>query len=471
MEQGKLMPGPKGLQILGAMRGVQGNPLKVLERAQRKWGDFVHFPVGKAGAIFLNDVAAIRHVLQEENRNYSKWTIQYHQLSTITGRGLITNDGEPWRKQRKLAQPAFSKQRIDNIGTLAVKATEGMLARWERQIAGGDPIVDVDAEMMRVAMEVVTQALFSMDLSNEASGLVTAVKVCMDHMVYRGANILSLPDRFPTPENLRFRRALKELDDTVLRILRERRALKTPPNDLLQMLLDARYEGTNEHMDDKKVRDEIITLIVAGHETVATALMWCFYLLSKHPSEERQLVNEIDHKLQGHAPTAAEVHGLEYTSYVVQETMRLIPPVWLVTRKAEKADVINGYKVPEGALIIMSPYVLHRHPGLWDNPEGFDPRRWEPEAVKQRPRFAYLPFAGGPHICIGDRFAQFEIAIVLSMVLQKFRLDIVPSHPIEMLPLATIRPRYGIRMRLQRRAELAQRSSNSLQNTSAPAPG
>lgn len=461
------MPGPKGLQLLSALRGVQKNPLDVLVRAQRKWGDFVHFPAGKSGAIFLNDVEAIRRVLQEENRNYSKWTIQYNSLATITGKGLISNDGDHWRKQRKLAQPAFSKQRIDSIGTLVVKATESMLSRWDAQLAAGDPIVDVDHEMMRVALEVVSQALFSMDMSKEASGLVTAVKVCMDHMVYRGANVLAPPDSFPTKENRRFKHALKELDDTVLRILRERRALKTPaPNDLLQMLLDARYEGTNEAMDDKQLRDEIITLIVAGHETVATALMWCFYLLSKHPAEERKLVQEIDRKLEGRAPSAQDVHGLDYVSAVVQETMRLIPPVWLVTRKAEKADVINGYHVPEGALIIMSPYILHRHPELWPNPEGFDPKRWEPEAVKARPRMAYLPFAGGPHICIGDRFAQFEIAIVLSMVLQHVQLDLVPSHPIEMLPLATIRPRHGIKMRMRRR-EVAQRSSNSLQNTSS----
>lgn len=461
------MPGPKGLHILRALRGVQTNPLKVLERAQHEWGDFVHFPVGKAGAIFLNDAAAIRHVLQEENRNYSKWTIQYNSLSSITGRGLITNDGEHWRKQRKLAQPAFSKQRIDNIASLVVTATEGMLARWEHNLQRGEAVVDVDDEMMRVAMEIVSQALFSMDLSREASGIVTAVKVCMDHMVYRGGNILALPDSVPTRENLRFKRALKELDDTVLHILKQRRALTHKPNDLLQMLLDARYEDTHEAMDDKQVRDEIITLIVAGHETVATALMWCFYLLSKHPAEERALVHEIDQRLGQRSPTAPDMHALSYVSYVVQETMRLIPPVWLVTRRAEKADTIQGFDVPEGALIIMSPYVIHRHPGLWDNPEGFDPRRWEPEAVKARPRFAYLPFAGGPHICIGDRFAQLEIALVLSMVLQRFRLDLVPGHPIEMLPLATIRPKHGIRMRLQRRAQLAQRSSNSLQNTSS----
>ncbi len=218
MQHGKAMPGPKGLGILSAVRGVQKNPLHVLVRAQRTWGDFVHFPVGKAGAIFINDAAAIRHVLQEENRNYSKWTIQYNSLSTITGRGLITNDGEPWRKQRKLAQPAFSKQRIDSIAHLVVSATEGMLARWDRQIEHGDSTVDVDDEMMRVAMEVVSQALFSLDLSKQASGLVTAVKVCMDHMVYRGANILALPDSVPTRENLRFKRALKELDDIVLHI-------------------------------------------------------------------------------------------------------------------------------------------------------------------------------------------------------------------------------------------------------------
>ncbi len=233
------------------------------------------------------------------------------------------------------------------------------------------------------------------------------------------------------------------------------------------MLLDARYEGTNEAMDDKQVRDEIITLIVAGHETVATALMWCFYLLSKHPSEERDIVNSIDNILNGRTPSAQDVYTLDYVSYVVQETMRLIPPVWLITRRAEKADIIQGYCVPEGALMIMSPYITHRHPALWENPEGFDPKRWQPEVVKQRPRFAYIPFAGGPHLCIGDRFAQFEIALILTMVLQKFRLDLVPGHPIEMLPLATIRPKHGIRMRLHRRAELAQRSSNSLQNTSS----
>ena len=325
----ELIPGPRGLEIPRALRGVQSHPLNVLVRAQRQWGDFVFFPAGKGGAVLINDVAAVEYVLLKQYKRYTKDTVQFRQFQAIVGEGTIAIDGDKWRRQRKLVQPPFMRKAILQMGDLVVAATERMCERWDRQLAQGQQTMDADAEMMRVALEVVTRALFSIDVTEQASELVLAVKLCMDHMLYKGSHLLAPPDHWPTRRNRRFRSALAMLDRVVERLVRERRADPNPPLDLLQSLIAARDEETNEAMDDKQLRDEIVTLIVAGHETVATALMWGFYMLSLNPAATRKLEALVDEVLGGRAPTVQDLPDLAPVDWAIQESMRLVPPVWL----------------------------------------------------------------------------------------------------------------------------------------------
>lgn len=428
---------------------MQRDPLAFLLEMSERYDKIAHFRAGKLPVYVIHHPDGIKHVLQEQPRRYSKDTIQYRALATITGKGLLTSDGSFWLRQRRLAQPAFAKNQMLDLDSIVVPATQAMLARWA-DAALTRRELDVDDEMMKVALEVVGKALFGIDLSHDAPRLTRAVLSALDHIVYRARNIVVAPAFVPTPGNLRFRAALRTLDHTVYGFMHERRRTGNLGDDLLGMLLKARDETTGEAMTDVQVRDEILTMLIAGHETVATALTWSWYLLARHPEVQQRLHDEVVEVLGDSDPTGNGVSRLTYAGQIFSESLRLYPPAWVITRKAIISDELFGYPIVAGALLIMSPYVIHRLPNFWKDAQDFLPGRFESDVESQQHRYAYIPYGAGPRMCIGNHFAEIEAKLILAMVSRRFWLDLVPGKLPAVAPLVTLRPVGGMHMNIRR---------------------
>jgi cytochrome P450 len=447
----QIPPGPTPRELLPRIRKIQTDALGFLMELSTTYGDLVYFPVASQPVYVVNHPDGVRHILQEQNRRYTKNTIQYNSLSTITGKGLLTSDGAFWLRQRRLAQPAFARPRMMALDQIIVPAVQAMLERWKEPASKGQP-VDVDDEMMRLTLEIVGKALFSIDLSSDASRLTGAVLTALDHIIFRARNIIVPPDYIPTPRNLRFRRALRTLDEAVYAIIADRRqgggGKHSEMDDLLNVLINARDEETGELMSDRQVRDEVMTMLIAGHETVASALTWTWFLLSSHTDEQECLRSEVVRVLNGRLPAATDLPDLPYTAQVFSEALRLYPPAWVISRRAVEEDEVLGYPIPTGALIIISPYVVHRRPDFWEDAANFIPARFSSETEGKRHRFAYIPFGGGPRLCIGSNFAAVEAHLIMAMITQHYRLELAPQANIKMDALVTLRPHYGLPMRL-----------------------
>ena len=435
-------PGPGRFIPMRELQALRRSPLHALLHATAQYGDLFQYPVGFWTIYVVNHPSYIQHILQDNQRNYSKDTFQYNLLGLAAGDGLLSSDGPRWLRQRRLAQPAFHRERIASFCDLMVDATLHMVARWD-DVARRGAAFDIDAEMMRLALEIVGKALFQIDLSDRAHTLVHSVLTALEHIIARGLNPFALPLRVPTPGNLQFRRAIHTVDHAIYQLIAERRRENADRGDLLSMLL-ARDEASGESMTDQQIRDEIITFLIAGHETVASALTWTWYLLAQHPEVEQKLHQELASVLGGHAPRMPDLLGLRYTSMVVDEAMRLYPPGWLMTRRALVEDEIGGYHIPAGALIVISQYAAHRHTAYWPEPERFDPERFAPERAATRPRYAFFPFGGGAHLCIGNQFALMEARIVVATVAQHVRLRLMAGNAVEVSPLVTLRPKHGL---------------------------
>jgi cytochrome P450 len=368
-------------------------------------------------------------------------------MKPMMGEGLLTSDGDFWRRQRRLSQPAFHRQQIGAFAGTMTSIAEEMLERWQPVAARGQ-LIDVSAEMIRLTLSIVSKTLFNTDVGAEANTVGEAITVAFKEFDRRLAALFTLPDVVPTPSRRRLHNAIQTLDRVVYRIIEERRRAGEDIGDLLSMLVFARDEETGESMSDKQLRDEVMAIFLAGHETTANALNWIWYLLSKHPAVERRLHDELAAVLGGRIPTLEDLPKLSYTTMVIEESLRLYPPAWVIERRSIAADQIGPYVIPPGSTIIPSQYITHRHPAFWDNPEGFDPERFTPERVAARPRFAYFPFGGGPRVCIDNNFAMMELQLILATVTQRYRLALVPGHPVELDPMITLRPRYGILMDL-----------------------
>ncbi|MGH9314140.1 MAG: cytochrome P450 [Vicinamibacterales bacterium] len=443
-------PGPRGYPLIGMLPHLRENPLRVYLDAAERYGDFVHMKAGAYHGYVVCNPDDIKHVLQDNYRNYHKSPL-YDRLKAGLGNGLLTSEDDFWLRQRRLAQPAFHRQRLAALAATMAETTRAFLDRW-RAFADRGEAIDVVNEMMRLTQDIIVLTMFSTDLGSDAEVVNWAWPLVNRHV---GENFWSLgiERRLPTPRNRRFRRALAELDAVVYRIIERRRGARESSNgDLLSMLLSARDEETNETMSDTQVRDEVMTMLLAGHETTSLALSWAWYLLSTHPAVRTRLTREVRDALGGRPPSFDDLERLPFTRMVFDETVRLYPPAWGFSRQALADDRIGGYRIAKGQLVFMIPFVVHRRPSLWPNPEGFDPERFTPDQSARRHRFAYFPFGGGPRQCIGNQFALMEAAIILAMVVQRYRLDLVPGHPVEPQALITLRPRYGMRMTVHQAA-------------------
>ncbi len=474
-----LAPGPKGLPFVGSVLPAWRDPLGLFLGARARYGDVVRFKFGPFDYYLVNDPNVIKHVLVDNPKAYTK-SRNYLGLKVVLGEGLLISEGDHWRRQRKLAQPAFHRDKLAGFANQMSMATRDMLTRWTREDGerkGADAFC-IHAEMMRLTFRIVGLTLFSSDVDGDAKEVGHALEVAMRWANEYAESFVRVPPWVPTPANLRFKRAKRTLDDVVFRIIGERRdsARRTGEfgNDLLGMLMAATEDGggAGSGMDDRQLRDEIITMILAGHETTANLLSWTFHLLSKHPEVERRVRDEARRVLGDREPVLEDMKALEYTRMVLEEALRLYPPAWVFERQAVTADVLGGHPIEAGAIVGLSPYVLHRHPDHWENPEGFDPERFRPERSEKRARYAYLPFGGGPRTCVGNHFAMMEAQILLSMIVREHRLELDSSHPVVLDPVITLRPKNGIKMRRRpRAAEPASASGEAAKASSGcPAP-
>jgi cytochrome P450 len=441
----RVPPGPRGNVLLGSIGDIYRDRLRFVLDVASTYGEVARYRVAHMRIYQVSSPAGVGRLLHDNHRNYSKDVATFGTLRLFLGNGLFTSDGDFWRRQRRLAQPAFHRRRVANFGALMTDATLAKLERWRTRVSQDRPL-DVADEFMRLTMEVATLALFSTSVRGDIDKIGSAITTLLDDVTFRFTFPFYPPLKVPTPRNRRFLAARATLDAIVYRIIAERRQRPDEHDDLLAMLMQARDEETGEGMSDRQLRDEVVTLFLAGHETTANALTWASFLLSTHVAVERRLRAEVDEALQGRVPTASDLPRLPYTRMVIDETLRLYPPAWITNRRAIEADAVCGYRIPADATVSISPYVTHRDPTLWENPEGFDPERFTPERSARRPHYAYFPFGGGPRQCIGKGFALMEATLVLALLTQRYELHLVPGRRVETEALATLRPRYGMWM-------------------------
>jgi cytochrome P450 len=428
---------------------VRADPIGTFLDAADRYGDIVHMRVGPYQGFLVSDPAGIRHVLQDNAPNYHKSPL-YDRLRDNLGNGLLTSEGAFWLRQRRLAQPAFHRQRLAAMADTMVACTDAMLERWDGLASRGESI-DIVAEMMAVTQAIIVRTMFSTDLG-AAADIVNRTWPIINRRIGETFWSTKLETALPFAANRRFWRALRELDGVVYRIVADRRRTGRDEADLLSMLLSARDEETGAGMTDRQLRDEVVTMLLAGHETTSLALAWTYYLLSLHPGVEAGIADEIDAVIGEARPSFAHVDRLVVTRRAIEESLRLYPPAWGFSRRAQNDDEIAGYRLRRGWLVYLIPYVVHRRAALWPDPERFDPDRFLPEQVAARPRFAYIPFGGGPRGCVGNQFAMVEALLILATIAQRYRIEVVPAQHIQPEPLITLRPSPGIRAVIRKRS-------------------
>ena len=440
-------PGPS----VNGLREMAIDQLGFYQRITREYGDFVPVRFGLRRAVFINHPDLIEEVLVTQSAKFIK-SMALRRSRRLLGNGLLTSEGDFWRRQRRLAQPAFHRQRIAGYAETMVDATERLLITWR-----GRPALDVHAEMMRLTLDIVSQTLFGADTGGMADEIGEAVTIGQEAFTRRLMTWrFFLPDTFPLPENLPFIRAANRLDEIIYRIIAERRAQRSAGADrpdLLSMLLAAQDEDGST-MTDKQLRDECMTLFLAGHETTALALSWAWYLLAQDPRAEAALHAELDEALGGRRPTMEDLPKLRFAEAVIYESMRLYPPAYVMGREAT-ADVRLGepgsYRLPQGMLVLFSQFVMHRDARYFDAPDEFRPARWLDGLQKRLPRYAYFPFGGGPRLCIGNQFAMMEAVLLLATIAQRYRLRLAPGATVTPWTGITLRPKEGVRVMLEER--------------------
>lgn len=431
----------RGHPLWGSMREFQRAPLEFVREAGRR-GELVRYRMAHMTWYQVNHPEGVRRVLQERNHDYGKGTLTAGILKPVLGEGLLISEGETWLRQRRLMQPVFHRQSVAAFGELMTAATLETLERWE-PLARRDEPFDAQSEMTCLGLEIVTAALFSSHVGAKREAISSAISTLIEDVSYRFEVPFYPPLSVPTPRNRRMRAALRTLDAAMYQIIQEHRD-REDASDLLSLLMAARDPETGEAMSDRQLRDEVITLFIAGHETTANALTWVWYLLARNPEAERCLHAELDTVLGDRLPTVADLPALPYTRMVLDEALRLYPPAWITNRQARVDDEIRGYRIPAGSIVMISPYVVHRLPDLWERPDEFEPERFSPERSAGRPRFAYFPFGGGPRQCIGKAMALTEAQLVLATIARRYRVRLAADRPVEPQALATLCPRDGL---------------------------
>jgi cytochrome P450 len=460
-----LPPGPSHRSTVRWLRllAEQEGPLDFLDRMGHRYGDVAMLQARLQNLVVVRGPEAVRHVLLAHQDNYRK-SNQYELLAPVLGSGLVTSSGELWQRQRKLVQPMFAKRHLGVFADHMAQAAATALEAWERQWPDGHPL-ELAEEILHIGLDTVGRALVGHDFTDRASEFGAALGNALHQVgaIGRSASVtatqylphMTIMRAAMLTQHRRYRSAMSSADvlqEISAGIVDERlRNGHGESNDLLRLLMEATDEETGERMDRRQVLDELLTFTAAGHETTAHGLAWMYYLLSQHPTAREQMEAEVDEVLGGRVPTAEDAERLPWTRACFEEAMRLYPPVWHVQRVPVEDDVVGGYRIPAGTLVFVSIWSTHRDPKVWENPAGFDPRRFIGDAPKGRPRFAYLPFSGGRRICVGHGFAMMNATILAAMIAQRFRFDVIPGAPIVLDPTVTIRPLHGIPVTIHRR--------------------
>lgn len=453
-------PGPRGHWLLGNLKQFRGEKLAFYMRLAREHGDVAGFRLGPRRLVLLSHPDFIEQVLVGDNRNFVKHFVM-RLLQPVLGNGLLMSEGDFWLRQRRLMQPAFQRQRIDSYGAIFVDHAGRMLSAWQ-----DGSTRDLHADMTQLALGIVAKALLDAEIK-AAHEVGEVMRLLLDDFTYRFEGFLTLPKWLPTPWNLRVNRARERLKAIIQGVIHERRREARDRGDLLSMLIAARDsplilpsppggEGgvrgdDGGGMTDAQLRDEVMTLFLAGHDTTANALTWTWYLLAHNPDVESKLLAELREVLGERLPTVADLPHLAFAERVILEAMRLYPPVYAFGREAIRDCVIGGFHIPAGMTLLMSQWVVHRDPRFFDEPDRFHPDRWAGDLMKRLPKYAYFPFGGGPRVCIGNTFAMLEAILVLVTIAPRFQLRLAPGETIQPWPSVTLRPRHGMRMILTRR--------------------
>lgn len=446
----RVAPGPPGNLLLGSYRDIQHEgQVAFFEQSWRRYGDLVRFRIGPVAAYIVTHPDDVARVLVANQANYRKG-LGYAKTTILLGLGLLTNEGAAWQRQRRLMQPPFTARAVAEFAPAMAEVTQQLLASWEPVAARGEPI-DINAAMLRLTLAMIARTMLSLDVGPVADAMLDAYAQACVFINHRLAALVDLPLALPLPMHQRFNRAVKTLDQIVYGIIAERQREGHDPPDLLDRLLTARDEQTGTQMAPRQVRDEVMTIFFAGHETSAQTLTWLWYLLAQHPEAEARLHAELAELLDGRAPGVADLPRLSYLRRVVSEGMRLFPAVWTFPRQAAGSDTLGGYAIPAGALVFPAPYLTHRNPAFWPDPERFDPDRFLPERLAAQHDFAYYPFGGGKRACIGSHFALQQIQLVVATIAQRYRLRLVPGQRVEPRSAITLHPGNGLIMHLEPR--------------------
>jgi cytochrome P450 len=449
MSNVEAMRGPKAHWLLGHLREFRADPLGCVTRFAREYGDFVPIRLGLRRCLLISDPQAIEEVLITHNRDFKKH-FGLQLTRQLLGNGLLNSEGEFWLRQRRLAQPAFHRERIREYGRMMIEDTRQTIAGWQ----AGDRR-DLVVEMMALTLKIAARTLFDTNEAGDAAIIREQLGRSIRLFNERFQSLIQLPLSWPTPRHIKQRRVTKALNAVIYKYINQRRGESLEGrHDLLSLLLHARDEaGDGTGMTDVQLRDEVMTLFLAGQETTALALSWTWYLLSEHPDSEQRLVEELRRELGDGPLTADDVPRLKYAEAVILESMRLFPPAYILGREAVRDVSIGGHVIPKGMTVFMSQWVAHRDPRWWREPEVFRPERWLDGSTKDLPKYAYFPFGGGPRICIGNTFAMMETVIVLAEMARRFRFERVSREPLVPVPSITVRPDRALEVTVQIREE------------------
>ena len=443
-------PGPSTRKMFSYLLRARKDPAGFLVDMRKTYGNVVQFPLPILPVYLVSHPQDVDRVMRVNARNYGKKTIQYENLALVTGDGLLAADTPSWKRQRKLIQPAFHHEAILRVGPDTVLVTDRLLDKWNKLT--NNSVIDVDDDMMHAALEIVGRSLFGTDLAGDVEKTAQATLDALDIIVARARTPITFPKWIPTRNNRKLAKALKQLDSAVARILEERKKITGKPGidreiDMLDLLLAAHDE--EGALNSKELRDQIVTFIVAGHETVASSLTWTWWLLGSNPDVQKKVQIEVDEVLKGNVPSVRDLEKLPYTKAVVDEALRIFPPGWVVSRRSIEKDELGGYEIPENSVIIISPWTTHRHPEAWQDAEKFNPERFLPSAPTPE-KGTYLPFGIGPRMCIGKDFALLESVLMIARIAQKWNLTPATGEPIPRA-LVMVRPAGGLPMHISRR--------------------
>lgn len=444
-------PGPRGLPVVGSALDLLTDVLGTTLQGMHDYGDVVRYVAGPPGplrvtAYGIHDPEGVQHVLASVAENYSKQDATYIELRELVGNGLLTSEGDTWKRQKRLVQPLFTHKRVAGYADMMAAESAELLERW----ASFGGTVDLHSEMTRFSLRVVCKALFGTDVEHIVPVLSRNVPYLSKRAFTRSLAPVSVPQDWPTPGNRKARRAKQEVYDIVDQLIAQRRKRPTGEEDLLSLLLQAQDPEGGTALDDDEVRDQALIFLLAGHETTATSLTFTMHLLGLHADVQQRVLGEVRSILGNRIPTIEDTRALEYTTMVIKEAMRLYPAAYAIPRLAVKDDEINGYRIPAGSVAVSSPWVTHRHPKYWDEPEEFNPERFTAEREKARPRYAYFPFGGGPRACIGQYFSMMEAVIVTAMLVRDYQFT-AAKQQIKLFTGITLRPAEPVLSRIERR--------------------